>query len=302
MAYSHDQIDGPEHRLFVLNGELRGVSVPLSEAPLRVGSSDDCDVILFDEDQCGAEVTITATGNRLRLVEGTGDVRVGLGHVKPGKSRTVKSGVPFKVGSAELMITQSLADADRAQKAYHKRSSKLAFAASFALLVGLVGLVAYTGGRGSVVAQPAPVALKAPSSKNNPSFSAVIAANAMQAKLDESGLTRLAATPDRLNGTVKVRGKVLESQRSVWREASTWFDTKYGTTVMLDAEINMAPATVTLPFSVTAVWMGNTPRLTLHDGSQSFAGDLLPGGWRLDVIESNSVTISRDGESLTVPL
>lgn len=302
MAYSHDHPAEDGQRLFVTNGELRGVSVPLEVGELRVGSSSDCDVVLLGADDSESEVSIVVSDDGFALRDAIGDIRIGQKVLKATKRKVLKAGVPFLVGDTEMMITRSLEDADKSSTSYRQRSTRLACVASAAVLVGVIAVVVFAGGRGTVIAKPAALESRTNVSSESPSIIAVVAANAMQGKLDESGLRRLTASADRINGTVKVRGSVRKNEFASWRDASKWFDTKYGRSVMLDAHVDTAADSVTLPFSINAVWMGDSPRLTLHDGSQRFAGDFLPGGWRLDKIGKDSVTIWKDGESLTVPL
>ena len=303
MAYSHDQSDISEQRLFVLNGELRGVSVPLESNVLRVGSSADCDVVLLDAHDSESEVSVSSDENAFALSDPFGDVHIGMRVLKSGARKTLKSGVPFVVGTTEMMVSRSLDDADTALKSYKLRSTRFACAASVAVVVLVAAVAFFNAGRSSVIAKPANIDnLSVTASVQSQKADVEVAAEAMQSELDRSGLMRLMAQADPVNGTVKVRGSVRQDEYASWRDASKWFDTRYGDTVMLDAQVDVASDTVTLPFSISAIWMGSSPRLTLHDGSQRFAGDLLPGGWRLDKIQRDSVTIWKDGESLTVPL
>ncbi len=301
MVYGADHSDSPVQRLFVLNGELRGVSVPLDDAVLRVGSGDDCDVILVSSsNDSDAEVSISPDGGGFLLSDAQGEILVRGRLLKPGKRKSVKSGTPITVGDVRLMVSTSLADADQTITASKLRKSRIAWAASLAVLIAGVALVVFAGGRGSVVAKPAPIAFNAGNAATQ--YTADVAAEAMRSRLGDDGLVRLSATADSLNGTVKVRGKVRPTEHSVWRDASTWFDATYGNSVMLDAKVDLLNETVTLPFSVDAVWMSGSPRLILHDGTERYTGDVLPGGWQLDEIEPDSLVISKDGESLVVPL
>jgi len=301
MAYSHRRSVDAEERLFVLNGELRGVSVPLSNNSLRVGSSADCDVVLLDTDGTEAEVSFRISDDTYGVSDSYGDVRVGRTALKSERYLTIQPGTLVKVGGVELMIASSIEAADNALKLSRRRFAGMAWAASVAIAVGFIGALGLFGGRNAVVAKPVPY-FEQTSNISRPIFDVGAAAKATQKQLDLNGISRVTAFADEVNGTVKVRGRLRDAEQSSWRNVSTWFDSVYGGSIMLDAQLNRIEDTVTLPFSVNAVWMGQTPRLTLHDGSQRYAGDFLPGGWRLDEIASDRVTISKDGESLMVPL
>lgn len=303
MAYGQRDPQPAAGELFILNGELRGVSVPLSDAEIRIGSAADCDVVLLDDDNELAELVLSpAEQGGYEASDAVGYVKINGRLLKSGKRRSLRSETPHSVGGIDFMIARSLAEADHSARSYHRRSNGLAWFATLAAASIVIAVVGFSGGNSAVVAKPGSVAVAQATRSDAGSFTAVLAAKALEEKLSESGLVRLETSADRENRTVLVRGKLRESEKDAWREAVGWFDASYGDTVQIDASLTHTPDSVTLPFAVEAVWMGATPRLTLHDGSKRQAGDSLPGGWTLKAISSNSLTISKNDETLVVPL
>ena len=301
MAYSDSQFESSAERLFVLNGELRGVSVPLGKGTFRVGSSNDCDVILLSNENDESEVSFTFSDDEeLFLTDPVGDIRVGRKTLNSGKRLIVKSGIPVMIGDTKLMVAESVDAADRAEEFQVRRFKQIAWVASLVFVIGIATTYGSFSNRGAVVAKPIPIAEQSSAQSNAVDF--VAAANATQNELNSGNLSHISAFADTAVGTVKVRGRLRESEQNRWREVSTWFDAKYGGSIMLDVDLNTVADAVTLPFTVNAVWMGEKSRLTLHDGSQRYTGELLPGGWKLEKISSDRITISKSGESLVVPL
>ncbi len=301
MAYSDSQLESSAERLFVLNGELRGVSVPLGKGTFRVGSSNDCDVILLSNENDESEVSFTSSDDEeLFLTDPVGDIRVGRKALNSGKRLIVKSGIPVMIGETKVMVAESIDAADRAEQFRLRRFKQIAWVASLVFVVGIATIYGSFGNRGVVVAKTISAAEQSSVQSNAVDF--VAAANATQNELNSGNLSHISAFADNAVGTIKVRGRLRESEKARWREVSTWFDAMYGGSIMLDVELDTVGDALTLPFAVSAVWMGETSHLTLHDGSQRYTGELLPGGWTLEKISSDRITISKSGESLVVPL
>jgi len=303
MVYGKSNSEDAPKELFILSGELRGVSVPLAEEEIRLGSSSDCDVVLLDEFGERAEVLITPSQNGSYAFEAVaGSVRVGRRYLKVGRSRSVSDGVPIVVGDVEMALASSLENADRSRRVFRRRASGAVWAASIALGLGLVGLWGISGGPGSVIAKSLPTSkVTYVLDKDGPSQS-MVAAKEFQKRLDETGFSGLNVIGDQDEHMVIVVGKLRSSDRSRWLESVEWFDQSFGRSVYLDAKISTMADEITLPFSIEAVWIGSVPRVTLHDGSKRTVGDELPGGWVLDAVAQESVTISKDDETLDVAL
>jgi len=76
MAYQERKSEDLPKELFILSGELRGVSVPLT---VRLGSSSDCDVVLLDEAGEDPSEAVISTGEDGSYVFESiaGSVRIG---------------------------------------------------------------------------------------------------------------------------------------------------------------------------------------------------------------------------------
>lgn len=301
MAYSDSQLESGAERLFVLSGELRGVSVPLGKGTFRVGSSNDCDVILLSKSETDSEASFTPSDDgKLFATDPVGDVRIGRKTLAAGKRLVVKPGTPVKVGDTKLMLAESIDGADRSEKLLSRRYTQFVCAISIMAFVSFVGVYELLSGRNTVLATPIYPTVQGATYLGPSDF--VSAAEETQKQLDSVKLSHILASADDDVGTVKVRGRLRESEIADWKTVSSWFDTVYGGSIMMDAEFVSVSDAITLPFSISAVWTGRESRLTLHDGSQRHLGELLPGGWKLEKITPKQITISKSGESLMVPL
>ncbi len=301
MAYSDSNHANDAERLFVLNGELRGVSVPLDAGTFRVGSSSQCDVILLSSGDTEFEASFTSSGDgELLVANPIGDVRIGRRTLKSGNQLVAKAGIPIMIGDTRLMVAKSMTVAAQAEQHSSRRFTQIAWAASIVVIVGVVGTYELLSGRNAVLATPVYATGQGSTPLNSSSF--IGAAKAIQEQLNSHKLSHIRASADNDVGTVKVRGRLRESEATRWKTVSTWFDSTYGGSIILDAKLVSVSDAITLPFSISAVWTGRESRLTLHDGSQRYLGDFLPGGWKLEKITPDQITISKGGESLMVPL
>lgn len=305
MTYNQRDERTKTDSVVILSGELRGVSVPFGAGALRIGSDPSCDVVLLtDADSISAmsEATLTSSPDEAyRVGLASGEVRVGRRYLKPGKSVELKSGVPFSVANVEMVMAPSLCAADHAVRRYRRRTYAAMWATSSALAVALIGAVGLSGSRGAVDASPismSGLAVENEQALGKPQH----AADALGSRLAGAGLDRLTASVDHSGRVINVTGKVRPSQHDSWRDIRAWFDSTHGASIQLTAEIEEISDSLVLPFSIHAIWMGNAPRLILHDGSRAVPGDPLPGGWLLKAISKDTITITKDSETLVVPL
>ena len=306
MAYSHCPDEKCNPGLFVLNGELSGVSVPLTDKPVRVGEGQDCDIVFLDNECNGAEVTLAQNADGCYILsDPEGKVHVGHKTLKSAGNLTVRPGTVVTLGSVEFMLSGSMTDTDHVVKMpFGKQmpfgySTGIIWAASLAAAVCFIGGLSLLAGRGNVQAGPASAYIQ----QTQPQTHSVgVAAASLRSQLDAAGLKRLEVSTDSVNGTVVVRGGMRVAEEDKLSAVSRQFDAVYGGIIMLDVQTHRSNDTVTLPFLINAIWMDNNPRLTLHNGSKRYEGDTLPGGWRLEKINPDRVTISRGDETLMIPL
>ena len=302
--YQKSKSDRSSKQLFILNGELRGVSVPLATEQIRLGSSADCDVVLLDESDENSEVLITPNE-----ADGTyafeaiaGKVRIGRRNLKVGNTKPISDGVPIVVGNVKVALGASLESAEKTNGSFRRRSVGVLCAASVALGLGLLGFLTLSGGPAEVVAQSTAAPQITYVLDQSGRSQSMVAAKELQRRVDEFGLKGLVIAGDQDEHMVRVNGKMRDSDRTRWLDTVEWFDQSFGRSVSLDAKIATMENEIVLPFSIEAVWAGNAPRVTLHDGSKRTIGDELPGGWVLDAVALESVKISKDDETLDVAL
>jgi len=288
MAYGQQDTDESADRIYVVNGELRGVCIPLENFPLRIGLSGGCDVILLDDGQGDSEITLDLSEKGKPTLAGAiGDVSLGRRSLKAQDKVVFGHGSSLHVGSSQLVLASSLSAADHSIRSGRRAHGGTFWATSLALVVGMIGVIGLTGGIGGVVAKsisPYEIADRVTEPSDATSSSAAVAA--LRQKLDEVGLNNVRSFEDSDTMTVSVVGTLQESQRRKWQEVHAWFDARYGTKMLMDVDVDYASNSVTLPFSIEAIWGGASPRITLHDGSRRGVGELLPGDWRLDKVTS----------------
>ena len=303
MAYPKSASKDVPTELYILNGELRGVSVPLAGDEIRLGSSPECDVVLLDEFGEPSEVVISPDEDGAYTFEAvTGSVRIGRRYLKNGSTKKVANGLPVVVGDVEMILASTLDNADKSKRSYRRRSFGALLIAPIVVAAGVLGFWSLSGGTGSVVAKSAPVPKLTYVLDRSGSSESMVAAKALQKRLDEMGFHALNIVGDQAEYLVKVEGKLKISERNRWLQTVEWFDQSFGKSVYLEAKITHVADEITLPFSIEAIWVGKAPRVTLHDGSKRTIGEELPGGWVLDAVAQESVTITKDDETLDVAL
>lgn len=303
MAYRKPKTADIPKELFILSGELRGVSVPLAGGNIRLGTSSECDVVLLNEPGDESEAVISSNEDGTYAFEAiAGSVRVGRHLLKTETPKLVPSGARITVGSVEMALASSFDDADRTKRANHNRIPGALWAVPVALGLGVLAVWGFVGGPGSVVAKPSQTAELTYVIDKSGHSQSMVAAKALKQRLGEDGFRNLAIVGDQSERMVTVMGRLRQSDRARWLETVEWFDQSFGKSVYLDAKISVADDEITLPFSIETVWVGQVPRVTLHDGSRRIVGQELPGGWLLVGIGQESVTISKAGETLNVAL
>lgn len=303
MAYQKSKSGDTPSELHILSGELRGVSVPLTGDEIRLGSVSDCDVVLLDEHEEPSEVVISqGDDGSYRFESVVGSVRIGRRFLKNGRTRTVSSGIPIVVGNVEMSLASTLENADKSKRSYHFRTVAAICVAVLALGGAGLGLWNFSSGERAVATQPTQTTKITYVLDKAGRSQSMVAAKALHEHLDAVGLLGFDIHGDEAEHMVTVSGKLRESERARWIEAVEWFDQSYGKSVYLDAKIAKTVDEIVLPFSIEAVWVGHAPRVTLHDGSKMTVGDELPGGWVLDAVAKESVTITKDDETLDVAL
>lgn len=301
MTYGFGKQVKPHDALFILTGAQRGATVELDALPLRLGADSQSDILLLRDEVGEHGVHLhDAVGGFIRMEVQNGSAVVGGRTIKSGSVRKVGRSATISLGSTVFMIASSLAEADRMRRNAERRTRRMSWAASLAVILGASGAFALAATQQKEPDEPRISAER--DAKTGEAVMPVLAAASLRSRLADAGLGRLEVNADRTTGIVTVAGALRADQRADWNAVQKWFDATYGMSVQLEARISEAANTVTLPFSVQSVWAGSSPRITLHDGSRSRIGDVLPGGWRLDAIQPGSIEISRDGENLVLSL
>ncbi len=97
-------------------------------------------------------------------------------------------------------------------------------------------------------------------------------------------------------------GAVLPADRSAWLDAQRWFDTKFGGHVTLIDRVGVAKAGELPEIDLAAVSMTPVPNIVTRDGAHYTTGAMLKGGWSIDSIGPEGVTLRLGARTIHMTL
>lgn len=291
--------------LFVLEGPNAGTVQKLAPAAYRVGSGLDSDIVLADETLAPVHALIDIGRHRVRIEPLAGAVAVpGRAEVtEPGGALTLPLPAELTLGSSRIVVRSPV-------EATIGGSRLRAVTVTIALLVILGGLsgIALSSGGGSD--GPTAGQAEAPEAGKPAVQTAALAPvvprqqtpqEALQARIEAAHLdgVTLAVKGSRIVAS----GRLSPADMAQWREIQAWFDRTFASSALLASEVATGAGSGAPELVIQAVWTGDNPYLITHTGSKYFEGADLGGGWSVDKIRADAVTLrSRAGQTFVMVL
>lgn len=305
--------------LTVLSGANAGASVPLPAGRTVIGGAA-ADGIVLDGAAAG-QLAVTLHGDRVRLDAGAPGVSIGdgLGPAEPlarGQHRILPLPVMVRLNDdAQLNIARRVPVQGRAVPA-----AVAALATMVALAGGLlIGLQMPDSVRAAsdmtaqaavspAVTQPAladTVAARQPTAPLRATSPLIGPCDAacrgdaqalLRERLDAAGLNALALDVE--GGVLRVSGALTPDQEQTWRTLRRDFETTYGGSLPLLANIGAGTGGPLL--AVSSIWLGPRPELRTRGGDVLRIGDQTADGWTVKVIARGAITLARGDQETVV--
>jgi hypothetical protein len=291
--------------LFVLEGPNAGTVQKLAPAAYRVGSGLDSDIVLADETLAPVHALIDIGRHRVRVEPLAGAVAVPgrAGTTEPGGALTLPLPAELTLGSSRIVLRSPV---EATAGGPHLR----AVTVTIALLVILGGLsgIALSSGGGSDA--PAAGQAAAPEAGKPVVQTAALAPvvprqqtpqEALQDRMDAAHLQGVTLSVK--GSRIVASGRLSPDDMAQWREIQAWFDRTFASSALLSSEVATGAGSGAPELVIQAVWTGDNPYLITHTGSKYFEGADLGGGWSVDRIRADAVTLrSRAGQTFVMVL
>ena len=288
-------VSPPLPELNVLTGAHAGVIVALESTTVRIGTLEDCDIVLRDPDIQSVHLTLHMHRRFLAIEATGGDVQVGSARVRQGHGYRCRLPVELRIGQTSMR----LAYRPGVDNGSRRKSAQWS-------AIGLVGLlivaVCLWQSRSGSSAAPAPEIAPTASLPANrvASPSQPDLQVALRDRLDQAGLQQL--TIDSQANSVRVSGSVDSDQRARWIEVQNWYDRTWGNVPVLRNDVLLAPPPSPPRVHFRAVWLGPQPYVIGARGERLYPGAALADGWVLQRIETDRLILARQGREFELTL
>ncbi|MFE0756141.1 FHA domain-containing protein [Inquilinus sp. NPDC058860] len=297
----------PSVTLFVLAGPNAGTVQKLAPAAYRVGSGLESDIVLADEALAPVHALIDIDRHRVRIepLAGTMTVPGRAGLLEPGGAVTLPLPAELTLGSSRIVLRSPV----EATVGGSRLRAVTVTAALLVILGGLSGIALSSGGSGGSEGQAGDQAAAPEAGKPAVQTAALAPVvprqqtpqEALQARIDAAGLGGIAL--DAKGSRIVASGRLSPAEMAQWRETQAWFDRTFASSALLASEVTTGAGSGAPELVIQAVWTGDNPYLITHTGSKYFEGADLGGGWSVDTIRADAVTLrSRAGQSFVMVL
>lgn len=297
-------LQSPSVTLFVIEGPNAGTVQKLVPAAYRVGSALDSDIVLADAALAPVHALIDIGRNRVRVEPLAGAVAVPgrTGMTEPGGVVTLPLPAELTLGSSRIVLRSPV----EATVGGPRLRAVTVTAALLVILGGLSGIALSSGGSegrssdqaaapeaGKPVVQTAALAPVVPRQQTPQ--------EALQSRIEAAQLDSVTLTAK--GSRIVASGRLSAADMAQWREIQAWFDRTFASSALLASEVTTGAGSGAPEIVIQAVWTGDNPYLITHTGSKYFEGADLGGGWSVDKIQADAVTLrSRTGQSFVMVL
>lgn len=289
--------------LFVVEGPNAGTAQKLAAATYRLGSGLDCDIVLADAALAPVHTLIEVDRRRVRVEPLAGAVMVPGrdGAVEPGDALTLPLPAELILGGTRLVLRAPVEIGGGVT-----RFQALAAAALLMAVLGGLSGIAFSSGEPAV--EPAMPAAARPEKPvvQTAALAPVVPHQetpeaALRARIDQAHIDGIALTAS--GNRIVAAGRLSAEEMARWRDIQAWFDRTFAGSSLLSSEVGAGPVSEAPEVVIQAVWTGANPYLITHTGSKYFEGADLGGGWSVETIRPDAVTLrSRSGQTFVMSL
>lgn len=273
--------------LEVVAGPNTGAVIPLRSGRHSIGFDTANDIVLADNAVADKQAVLDIGRGAALFATAAGLVARGRA-VDEGRGLKLRDDMTFVVGDTILRV-----HAPSRHQSRHWRATAAIIAAPVLLVCALFVVLSP---HATTSATPSKVAAR--SDGGHPRAAAAL--QALTAQLASRGLANLLSLSV-VDTAVHVRGRLTDAEMASWKQAERWYDTTYGSSPALVAQISSAE--LSLPdFGIAAVSTDDVPYVITTSNQRFTEGSVLPGGWVIAHIDSHEVTLTRDGQAVHMGL
>jgi hypothetical protein len=302
-------------QLEIVEGLHTGVRLDLNDGEYSVGPTPNSDIVLRDKGILARHAMLRVERGEVRVEATGGDVWVGTLKVAAGNGCRVRLPAVINLGEASLRLSRSGAEATlfgkmaTAARGLSDRPMGLAggvllSAATIAVALqsvpqatpdGAKSQLAISGAVGRTASTEETMAAKANSAAAAAS-TVKQAADDLEGRLRSAGVHGVRITTE--NQRISATGRLTAAHSVQWAAIQRWFDEKYGSSVVLTANVALGQSGPLL--RLQSVWYGERPYIIADNGSHYYEGSVLESGWIVQSISNDSLLLRKDDETFAL--
>lgn len=278
--------------LEVLSGIQAGVRIEIAGPTCLVGASPECDVVLAGSGVAERHCRISLYAWKAAVEALEGEVgRQGQSSVAAGYGCRAELPMDLLLGDASIRISRKAGSARRLKPL-------LIGAGAFALLTMATMFASRATQPDYDKAGHRNAAARFPD--RAPYAASPEAMRQLRARIEEAGLSALRVTA--ADGRIEVIGELAPAEMARWSEIEQWFDRTHGRDHLLSSLVEPGDGTSAPEIRLQAIWLGPQPYVIDRRGERIYPGGGLEDGWLLKSIETDRVTVSRNGQDMAIVL
>ncbi len=282
----------PPFELEVLSGIQQGVKIEIAGPTCLIGASTECDVVLAGTGVADRHCRISLYAWKAAVEALDGDVgREGQSTVVAGYGCRAELPMDLLLGETRIRISRKAGSSRRLKPL-------LIGAGAFALLTIVTMFASRATEPDYDAARQRSAASRFPD--RAPYAASPEAMRQLRARIEEAGLSSLSVTA--ADGRIEVAGELVPAEMAKWTEIEQWFDRTHGRDHLLSSMVEPGDGTAAPQIRLQAIWLGPQPYVIDRRGERIYPGGALEDGWVLKSIDTERVTVSRNGQDMAIVL
>ncbi len=297
-----------DYSIEITGGFHSGTELVKKPGDVFLGSEKENDLVLFADDVASRHVQISLPSNLLGKVRVTplerNIVLENDAVVEVGQFVDLDDGEGFDLGSATIEVHR-IGNPKNFAKPIMRFIAIVCLVAMIPLLYGVFsGMVTGAIGAGSsAILQIQKQISTVSKGYINAGYSSEKKLSdtyfwTVRTKLEELHLNhRIRVTKTGLD-SLRVSGTVMDNELGSWNAFLRWYDSKNGFPSLI-RDVRRTDVETDLP-RIKSVWLDKEPAVFFRDGTTAKVGSHLDAGWVVIGINNTSVTIERDGATISL--
>lgn len=290
-------------QLRITHGLHQGVCLSLDKAAYVIGSAGAADLLLCDAGVVERHMALRFANGQVAIEALGGEVIVIGRHAREikvpvGSGHRTYFPVDIRLGEARLTLTDTAAAPAHAAPLKSSRALKPHWIIALLLMFLCVGAFAF---RGEAVAPTKVAQAPVPAVSNDRQSPGTAEAGVwLEKQLAAAGLNQIKVSET--GGQLSLKGSYDPASKPRWMGVQQAFDSRYGQSVVLHAEVTPRAEIARPRVRFQAIWFGPNPYVVNESGKRLYPGAALADDWTLERIENDQVILARGEERFTFTL